>query len=139
MSWLELIRGSNSYIKILENFLEIITFDKFNPLKLITRKLHNCILIKKQRVEMNTICFISGGVAELVVQKFGSYLLQVVFQRHETHQDACTAFNWPGRPYRTYSCYGFTPFSSTTFWKLTEKIPTVTDFLCFQLLRYIFP
>ena len=31
----------------------------------------------------------------------------------------------------------FNPFSSTTFWKVNEKIPTVTNFLCFQLLRYI--
>ena len=33
--------------------------------------------IKNERVKMNTICSISGGVADLVVQKFGSYLLQV--------------------------------------------------------------
>ena len=30
---------------------------------------------------MNTICFISGGVAELVVQKFGSYLLHRSFSK----------------------------------------------------------
>ena len=34
--------------------------------------------IKNERVKMNTICSISGGVADhSVVQKFGSYLLQV--------------------------------------------------------------